>query len=119
MNTLDYLKSMNITLIEQKKLICDICNKIFSQSGSLNRHKKISHEKLKPFECEYCKKCFGYKASLKGHINDIHTKIDFFECEICNKKITNKSNIKPHLRMHLKELQKNNTNVGPSGDEVA
>lgn len=47
-----------------KKLYCQLCDKTFSQQGSLNRHLKNIHEEQK-IPCQYCSMVFGQMFDLK------------------------------------------------------
>lgn len=50
----------------EKPHICDVCNKGFSTSSSLNTHRRI-HSGLKPHVCIICGKCFTASSNLYYH----------------------------------------------------
>ncbi len=47
---------------------CDICDKKFSQKGTMNRHKKAVHLREKPYKCEVCQRQFSVNSNLKAHM---------------------------------------------------
>ena len=46
---------------------CDICDMKFTTKRNLARHKRVIHEKLKPYKCEHCDFACAAKANLKMH----------------------------------------------------
>ncbi|XP_044743370.1 gastrula zinc finger protein XlCGF57.1-like [Chrysoperla carnea] len=70
---------------DEKKLICDVCGKVFPKKNKLTRHKK-NHTQDRPFTCSICNKCFKTKGSLQTHIKLRHEETDRREmCYICGK----------------------------------
>ena len=66
---------------KKKRKTCDICNKSFYDSYTLNRHKK-THVNEKPFICDVCNKGFKRKDLLAAHLK-IHTGEKSYKCETC------------------------------------
>ena len=56
----------------KKACPCEICGKTFSSPSKMRRHKRIVHEKIKPFQCSVCQKDFGQKVNLLGHLQSKH-----------------------------------------------
>ena len=50
----------------EKPFACNICDKRFTESGSLTRHQRI-HIGGKPFICKWCNKRFTQSGNLKIH----------------------------------------------------
>ncbi|XP_058443528.1 PR domain zinc finger protein 5-like [Malaya genurostris] len=59
--------------MEERKHVCDICNKRFAVAYTLRVHRRI-HTQEKPFACNICEKQFQYNCLLKNHINRYHNK---------------------------------------------
>ena len=73
---------------------CEICKKIFSQPGTLNRHKRNVHSGEKKHECEECVAKFARKEDLKKHIQmgkHYFTKEANLLCPYCEGEIVFKS----------------------------
>ena len=53
---------------DNKSHICKICYKVFSQSGSLNRHVRITHGEEKKYICGECPSRYARKEDLERHL---------------------------------------------------
>ena len=62
-----YLKSHTEAIHEGQKIhACNLCNKVFTQTSSMNKHIKIIHEKVeKAWKCDKCEKRFFINSELK------------------------------------------------------
>ena len=55
---------------------CNLCEKRFSPSTNLERHKEMVHYKLGRSEkCDICDKKFSNKTNLKRHVMSVHREI--------------------------------------------
>ena len=55
----------------EKTYECDVCEKRFTQPGSLKKHKRI-HTNERPYECDVCDKAFRRSDVLKTHKRTQH-----------------------------------------------
>ncbi|XP_018324955.1 zinc finger E-box-binding homeobox protein zag-1-like, partial [Agrilus planipennis] len=62
---------------------CDGCEKSYSSSANLRRHKRVECGKEKKFKCYHCEKAFYHKSHLKYHLS-AHMKKMFFNFHIKN-----------------------------------
>uniref|UniRef100_A0A0L8HA89 C2H2-type domain-containing protein n=1 Tax=Octopus bimaculoides TaxID=37653 RepID=A0A0L8HA89_OCTBM len=85
---------------------CDICDKSFSQRGSVTMHKHI-HTEEKPYHCDICSKPFSGNHVLTKHRHihtskklyhcDNHTEEKPYHCDICGESF---SEMSIHKRSH-------------------
>ena len=85
-----------------EKLVCDICNKQFSQDGPLIIHKRIHRGER--IDCSLCDSTFSNKTGLKGHLATahhigIHDKN--FACKVCNRTFSRKFTLEGHELTHI------------------
>ena len=55
---------------KEKPYECDVCEKRFTESGSLKTHMRMHTNEM--FECDVCQKRFTQASNLKSHMR-IHT----------------------------------------------
>ncbi|KAM4688517.1 uncharacterized protein O3C94_006709 isoform 1-T1 [Discoglossus pictus] len=96
-----YLDSKPITFTGQKAFACSECGKCFSQSTTLNLHKR-THTGEKPFVCSECGKCFSQSTSLNRHMRT-HTGEKPFACSECGKCFSQASILNRHMITHTGE----------------
>lgn len=78
------------------------CGKKFRMFAHLNRHKKMIHLKLKPFQCAQCPRSFGTLTNYKRHI-DSHLGIRPYKCEFCPSAFITRSAVNTHKRIFHEE----------------
>lgn len=86
------------TTRDTKRLVCDICNRVCSSIGNLNKHKEI-HDDAKNYVCSFCGKSFRVKFNMLEHLNS-HTGNRPNQCTICDKSYGRRSHLRVHMRMH-------------------
>ncbi|XP_022195572.2 zinc finger protein 708 [Nilaparvata lugens] len=115
-----------------KKHVCEVCNKSFRTMGHKNRHKMIhdglkpylcetcgvrfsqkaslkihtlSHKNAFPFSCEWCGQSFRYKVSLTSHTMNVHSQASDskHECDQCKKQFATAHKLQRHYRSHTGE----------------
>ncbi|CAH1788155.1 unnamed protein product [Owenia fusiformis] len=87
----------NVQHTGSRNFICDICNKAFGLSSTLNRHKVVhADESQRKHKCPTCDKAFHLSGVLRDHIKT-HTRDVTFDCAHCGKKFLKKTNLGHHL----------------------
>ena len=80
------------------RLQCNVCDKIFSESGKLKRH-MLTHSTKKNHKCEICGKGFIERHKLVRHMLS-HTGKRDHQCPECERSFTLKHNLTIHMRIH-------------------
>lgn len=78
---------------------CVKCHKVFATPHGLEVHVRRSHSGKRPFECDMCEKTFGHSVSLEQH-KAIHRNEKVFECKQCNKTFKRSSTLSTHMLIH-------------------
>ena len=84
---------------KQRPHVCTVCNKRFTTTGSLNRH-RATHTGENWYSCSYCGKSYSYKCNLDGHMN-IH--IGKYKCTECGLCCASNKHLEIHMRRHSRE----------------
>ena len=79
----------------KKRHVCDICNRAFTQRGSLKYHRML-HTGEKPFQCNVCDKSFRIRAPFDAHM-DVHNGVRY-RCSICLKYYSSRATLRQHLK---------------------
>ena len=75
---------------------CSLCDKSFSRSGSLQGHKCCAHSNRRPYHCPYYGKTFKSNVGLKCHV-DIHTGEKPYSCRHCSEHFIRFDQLSRHL----------------------
>eukprot|EP00178_Gracilaria_changii_P027664 TRINITY_DN901_c0_g1_i1.p1 TRINITY_DN901_c0_g1~~TRINITY_DN901_c0_g1_i1.p1 ORF type:complete len:330 (-),score=72.43 TRINITY_DN901_c0_g1_i1:1675-2664(-) len=82
---------------------CPQCDAWFKRGSDRNRHMRMVHAKIRPFECKLCGNHFGRKSFLEAHILTVHQKLRPFRCE-CGAAFGQRSSLTRHARkIHNKQ----------------
>ena len=105
------MKYHNDAYHNNKRHICDICNKSYNYQKSLKYHYDTVHEGIKPQPkqciCELCGKVFCNSQSLKNHVSTIHEELKPFSCQKCGEKFSLNQKLKRHIEtVHENKTQK-------------
>ncbi|XP_041364804.1 zinc finger and SCAN domain-containing protein 4-like isoform X2 [Gigantopelta aegis] len=88
---------------ERKHIVCDICGKGFSQSGTMRSHRR-THTGERPYQCDVCQKSFGDRSTWRKH-RRVHTRDRPFTCDVCGKSFAQSGNVARHKRtMHADDI---------------
>ena len=102
---------------------CPLCNKSFSQSSILERHKSHIHSNRRPHHCPFCGKLYKTTGYLMRHVRvhaatkelscrhcsesfrwriqlKSHNEGAWFTCQICQKKCSQENDLRIHIRRH-------------------
>ena len=97
------------TVIDDKTLLCDKCDKIFSSKNYLETHKYICKGKnIIEFKCEYCDKILSSKQNLETHTKKCETikEEKVFKCIYCNKILSSKQMLENHKNICISKKDK-------------
>ena len=88
---------------------CNQCEKGFSRSSDLNRHRNSVHKGMKSHNCDFCGKSFSRLETFNRHIRSIHEG-QMYNCDFCVKSFSRAETLKKHiLTIHegIKKVEKN------------
>jgi uncharacterized Zn-finger protein len=95
-------------LTGEKPHVCDVCEKGFSTSSSLNTHRRI-HSGEKPHRCPVCGKCFTASSNLYYH-RMTHNKVGNSQSQSQSQSVLFASN---HVHIHIGVLRVENASLPP------
>uniref|UniRef100_A0AAG5CPP1 Uncharacterized protein n=1 Tax=Anopheles atroparvus TaxID=41427 RepID=A0AAG5CPP1_ANOAO len=94
---LSHTKSIHLRLRSYK---CELCEKSFFTSGTLQSHRKI--HTTKQYQCQTCRKMFLRQSDLLGH-QTTHLDERPFSCKLCDKRFKSKNHLRNHQYVHTGE----------------
>lgn len=82
---------------------CTICNKTFTRSGGLERHRLINHSDGGDSQkCIVCGNCYKFPFQLKRHLEIAHIPYEYIECGLCHNIYDGPERLKSHIKaIHL------------------
>lgn len=73
------------------------CDARFSQKGSLTRHVRARHDRLRPHFCRLCPKTFSEKWTLTVHVRNVHNRQTPHTCRLCGARFGERWNLRKHI----------------------
>ncbi|XP_052745567.1 zinc finger protein 652 isoform X16 [Bicyclus anynana] len=95
-----YLLSMHVIKHHTQNIICEICNKTFSEPCQLRKHMPV-HTQERKYVCPACKKCYRYERTLKHHLKSKHNPDFKFTCSVCWTGFRDTVHYKIHRATHI------------------
>ncbi|XP_042370231.1 gastrula zinc finger protein XlCGF57.1-like [Plectropomus leopardus] len=96
-----YSQKNRKSLLEDKPLVCSLCDERATQSVLFITHKS-THSGETSFKCSVCNRHFGHKGDAVRHIRT-HTGEKPFSCSVCGKRFTQSTAVGLHMRTHTGE----------------
>jgi len=82
-----------------KDIQCPQCAYTCSQKGDLNKHIKQVHDRIKDIQCPQCAYTCSRKSDLNQHIKMVHDKVKDVSCPMCDYVCCTKNHLKTHIKM--------------------
>ncbi|TRY94734.1 hypothetical protein DNTS_021622, partial [Danionella cerebrum] len=93
---------------------CNICNKVFTQVGVLQKHLKVQHKTKKSYSCTICSKCFRFPCDLESHKSRHDTNCPYV-CDICEYRFPSQKSLTVHQGLSHGPTHLPNSHVKRSG----
>ena len=75
---------------------CQICEKVFRNKQTLQKHTKNIHEKMEVLKCNICNISFQNKYGLLSHTKTFHEQKKN-DCRSCGKSFSTTQNLNKHI----------------------
>lgn len=92
----------NVHGVEELKIKCPYCSKVYPQESIMSRHMRRVHLREKNVECEVCGDKFFGPYDVKLHMVK-HNGDKKFICSVCGKKFSKRSNLNSHVILHTRD----------------
>lgn len=89
------IKSNQFQFTGKRPYPCDECDKSFSVTNSLARHKMSVHRGIRSHVCKECSKCFIAASDLQRHMR-IHAPEKPLACDMCSKSFSQADILERH-----------------------
>ena len=84
--------------IEEKRYLCEFCQKPFSRKDNMKNHIKAVHNAIKDLYCDKCPLAFSRVDNLKKHLLTVHEETQSNMCDICGKAFNRSQDMISHIR---------------------
>ncbi|XP_063544149.1 zinc finger protein 182-like isoform X7 [Cydia strobilella] len=97
-----YLKNVHLSEVhgvEERRIKCPHCPKVFPQDNIMVRHLRRVHQKVKEHVCPVCGDMFFESYQMKVHLM-AHTGRKDFKCDFCGKTFMRNSYLGKHIKLY-------------------